>query len=86
VAVLWLFLGLDQQSPALGEPQMNAIEYQALKRGREQPLGVVVRGTEHDCHHPNLVAWGYIKKVDLHEPDTGASPTHYRFTDKGKAL
>lgn len=33
-----------------------------------------------------FVAWGYIKKVDLHQPDTGAEPTHYRATDRGRAL
>lgn len=33
-----------------------------------------------------LVAWGYIKKVDLHKPDTGAEPKHYRATDRGRAL
>ena len=34
----------------------------------------------------NLVAWGYIKKIDLHMPDTGAEPKYYRATDRGKAL
>lgn len=34
----------------------------------------------------NLVAWGYIEKVDLHKPFTGAEPTHYRATDRGRAL
>ena len=33
-----------------------------------------------------LVVWGYIEKVDLHKPDTGAEPRHYRFTKKGAAL
>ncbi len=33
-----------------------------------------------------LVAWGYIKKGDLHKPDTGAEPRHYRATDRGQAL
>jgi len=34
----------------------------------------------------NLVAWGYIKKIDLHKPDTGAEPKYYRATDRGKVL
>ncbi len=33
-----------------------------------------------------FVTWGYIKKVDLHKPDSGAEPTHYRGTDRGRAL
>jgi len=34
----------------------------------------------------SLVTWGYIKKVDLHVPDTGAEPKYYRATEQGKAL
>ncbi len=34
----------------------------------------------------DLVARGLIKKVDLHKPDTGAEPRHYRATDRGRAL
>jgi hypothetical protein len=34
----------------------------------------------------DLVRWGYIAKVDLHKPDTGADPRHYRATDRGRTL
>jgi hypothetical protein len=34
----------------------------------------------------DLVRWGYIAKVDLHAPDTGAEPRHYRTTDRGRTL
>jgi hypothetical protein len=34
----------------------------------------------------DLLRWGYINKVDLHKPDTGAEPKYYRVTDRGKNL
>ena len=34
----------------------------------------------------DLLAWGYIAKVDLLRPHTGAEPRHYRATNRGRAL